>query len=35
MWELSYVDPRTGQPLSGSLMDNGMPRADNTPSFTT
>jgi carbon-monoxide dehydrogenase large subunit len=35
MWELSYVDSPTGQPLAGSLMDYGMPRADNTPSFTT
>jgi carbon-monoxide dehydrogenase large subunit len=35
MWELSYVDPKSGQPLAGSLMDYGMPRADNTPTFTT
>jgi aerobic carbon-monoxide dehydrogenase large subunit len=35
MWELSYVDPQTGQPLAGSLMDYGMPRADNTPRFVT
>jgi carbon-monoxide dehydrogenase large subunit len=35
MWELSYVDPKSGQPLAGSLMDYGMPRADNTPRFTT
>jgi carbon-monoxide dehydrogenase large subunit len=35
MWEWSYVDPKSGQPLAGSLMDYGMPRADNTPHFTT
>jgi carbon-monoxide dehydrogenase large subunit len=35
MWELSYVDPRTGQPLAGSLMDYGLPHADNTPHFDT
>jgi len=35
MWELSYVDPHSGQPMAGSLMDYGMPRSDNMPSFTT
>lgn len=33
MWELCHVDPESGQPLSGSFMDYGMPRADNLPSF--
>ena len=27
--------PHSGQPLSGSLMDYGMPRFDNMPSFKT
>ena len=35
MWELIYLDPDSGQPLTGSLMDYGMPRADVLPSFTT
>ncbi len=35
MWEHSYVDPKTGQPLAGSLMDYGMPRSDTVPSFVT
>ena len=35
MWEHVHLDPRSGQPLSGSLMDYGMPRADLLPSFTT
>ena len=35
MWELVYLDPDSGQPLTGSLMDYGMPRADLVPSFTT
>ena len=35
MWEQCYTDPDSGQPLCGSLMDYGMPRADNMPSFTT
>jgi carbon-monoxide dehydrogenase large subunit len=35
MWELVYLDPDSGQPLTGSLMDYGMPRADLLPSFTT
>ena len=34
MWELCYTDPDSGQPLCGSLMDYGMPRADTVPSFT-
>src|SRR5207302_1502970 len=33
MWEQCYTDPASGQPLCGSLMDYGMPRADNLPSF--
>jgi carbon-monoxide dehydrogenase large subunit len=33
MWELCYVDPSTGQPLSGSFMDYGMPHAHTLPSF--
>jgi carbon-monoxide dehydrogenase large subunit len=35
MWEQIYVEPDTGQPLCGSLMDYGMPRADTLPSFRT
>ncbi len=35
MWEECVVDPASGQPLSGSFMDYGMPRSDNLPSFTT
>jgi carbon-monoxide dehydrogenase large subunit len=35
MWEQIYVEPDTGQPLTGSLMDYGMPRADTLPSFRT
>src|SRR6266700_2897289 len=35
MWEQCYVDPDSGQPLCGSLMDYGMPRADVLPSFQT
>ncbi|MCD6075926.1 MAG: carbon-monoxide dehydrogenase large subunit, partial [Rhodospirillales bacterium] len=35
MWELCYVDPQSGQPFMGSLMDYAMPRSDNLPSFTT
>ncbi len=34
LWEQCYTDPDSGQPLCGSLMDYGMPRADNMPSFT-
>jgi carbon-monoxide dehydrogenase large subunit len=35
MWEQCYIDPETGQPLTGSLMDYGMPRAIYIPSFRT
>jgi aerobic carbon-monoxide dehydrogenase large subunit len=35
MWEQCVVDPGSGQPLSGSFMDYGMPRSDNLPSFAT
>ena len=35
MWEQVYVEPDTGQPLCGSLMDYGMPRADTLPAFRT
>ncbi|MGH6676648.1 MAG: xanthine dehydrogenase family protein molybdopterin-binding subunit, partial [Xanthobacteraceae bacterium] len=35
MWEQIYLDPESGQPLTGSLMDYGMPRADMLPSFRT
>jgi carbon-monoxide dehydrogenase large subunit len=35
MWEQIYVEADTGQPLCGSLMDYGMPRADTLPSFRT
>jgi carbon-monoxide dehydrogenase large subunit len=35
MWEHCHVDPDSGQPLAGSFMDYGMPRADALPSFTT
>jgi carbon-monoxide dehydrogenase large subunit len=35
MWEQCYTDGDTGQPLCGSLMDYGMPRSDNLPSFVT
>jgi carbon-monoxide dehydrogenase large subunit len=34
LWEQFYVDPDSGQPFTGSLMDYGMPRADGVPSFT-
>ena len=33
MWEECAIDPGSGQPLSGSFMDYGMPRSDNLPSF--
>ena len=33
MWEQCIVDPDSGQPLTGSFMDYGMPRFDNLPSF--
>jgi carbon-monoxide dehydrogenase large subunit len=32
--ELFHVDPATGQPLTGSLMDYALPRADSLPSFS-
>ncbi|HSG64654.1 MAG TPA: xanthine dehydrogenase family protein molybdopterin-binding subunit, partial [Gammaproteobacteria bacterium] len=35
LWEQCYVDPDSGQPLSGTLMDYALPRADELPSFTT
>jgi carbon-monoxide dehydrogenase large subunit len=35
MCEQIYLDPDSGQPLTGSLMDYGMPRADTLPSFRT
>ncbi|ESR26155.1 xanthine dehydrogenase family protein molybdopterin-binding subunit [Lutibaculum baratangense] len=33
MWEECHVEPSSGQPVSGSFMDYGMPRSDNMPSF--
>ena len=33
MFELSYCDPDSGQPLTGSFMDYTMPRADDLPSL--
>ena len=35
MWEQCFVEPDSGQPLVGSLMDYGMPRADTVPPFRT
>jgi aerobic carbon-monoxide dehydrogenase large subunit len=35
MWEQCYVERDSGQPLVGSLMDYGMPRADTVPAFKT
>ena len=35
LWELCFLDPASGQPLAGSLMDYGMPRADTLPPFAT
>jgi aerobic carbon-monoxide dehydrogenase large subunit len=35
MWEQIYLEPDSGQPLTGSLMDYGMPRADTLPAFKT
>lgn len=35
MWEQIFVDPASGQPLTGSFMDYGMPRAGRLPSFAT
>jgi carbon-monoxide dehydrogenase large subunit len=34
LWEGCQMDPESGQPLVGSLMDYGMPRFDNLPTFT-
>jgi carbon-monoxide dehydrogenase large subunit len=33
MSEQIYLDPDSGQPLTGSLMDYAMPRADTLPTF--
>jgi aerobic carbon-monoxide dehydrogenase large subunit len=33
LWEQCYVDPSSGQPLTGSFMDYGMPRSHTLPSF--
>jgi len=33
--EQVFLDPDSGQPLTGSLMDYGMPRSDTLPSFRT
>ncbi len=35
LWEQCVVEASSGQPLTGSLMDYGMPRAHLLPSFTT
>ena len=35
LWELCYLDPDSGQPLGGSLMDYGIPRSDTLPSFAS
>jgi aerobic carbon-monoxide dehydrogenase large subunit len=35
MWEQCHLDPSSGQPLTGSLMDYGIPRSDTLPPFTT
>jgi carbon-monoxide dehydrogenase large subunit len=35
MWERCQVEDNTGQPLVGSLMDYGLPRADALPRFRT
>jgi carbon-monoxide dehydrogenase large subunit len=35
LWEECYVEPGSGQPLCGSLMDYGLPRADQLPDFST
>jgi aerobic carbon-monoxide dehydrogenase large subunit len=35
LWEHIILDPDSGQPLTGSFMDYGMPRADALPSFKT
>jgi len=33
LWEQCAIDPSSGQPVNGSLMDYGMPRFDNMPSY--
>jgi carbon-monoxide dehydrogenase large subunit len=33
MWEQCIIDASSGQPLAGSFMDYGMPRANTLPSF--
>jgi carbon-monoxide dehydrogenase large subunit len=33
LWEQIYLDPSSGQPLTGSLMDYTLPHADQLPSF--
>jgi hypothetical protein len=35
LWEQCYIDPSSGQPLTGSFMDYGMPHAHTLPSFKT
>ena len=35
LWEEIHVEAQTGQPLTGSIMDYTMPRADMLPSFRT
>jgi carbon-monoxide dehydrogenase large subunit len=35
LWEHCTLDPTSGQPLAGSFMDYGMPRADTLPAFRT
>jgi carbon-monoxide dehydrogenase large subunit len=35
MWEQCRLDPLSGQPLAGSLLDYGIPRSDTLPPFTT
>jgi carbon-monoxide dehydrogenase large subunit len=35
LWEMCATDAASGQPLCGSFMDYGMPRADDLPAFTT
>jgi carbon-monoxide dehydrogenase large subunit len=35
LWELCCIEPDSGQPLAGSLMDYGLPRADAVPAFVT
>jgi carbon-monoxide dehydrogenase large subunit len=35
MWEQCRLDPSSGQPLTGSLLDYGIPRSDMLPALTT